>query len=375
MDTIIPGGLYHPIYINLCLFLVLFTLFHTLILKIDDNKNISFINFAGYALLFFIIPFIGWRPITSRFGFGDTGNYMRTFERYRLGGSILEVNDLGWHIFLKTLSALVSAHVFFTICSFLYIYPLYKISKSLFKNYWYYAFITFLVSFSFWAYGVNGVRNGAAASIFLWGLCYRKNKVVMWLFFLWAIVFHKTLALPILAFTLTYFYNNPKVYFKIWVLCIPLSLFAGSVWVSLFTGLGFGDDRLSAYLNSEGSSSSPGTGFRWDFLFYSTFAVFAGWYFIYKKRFEDAFYNRLLNTYLICNGFWILVIKANYSNRFAYLSWFMMGLVIIYPVLKKQFFKNQHWIIGKIIFAYFSFTYLMLVVYYAYLNNNETLNT
>jgi len=110
-------------------------------------------------------------------------------------------------------------------------------------------------------------------------------------------------------------------------------------------------------------------------LFYSAFGVFAGWYFIYKKRFEDPFYNQLLNTYLICNGFWILVIRANYSNRFAYLSWFMMGLVIIYPVLKKQLFKNQHWVIGKIIFAYFLFTYLMNVIYYAYLNNNETLNT
>ena len=373
MDTIIPGEIYYSLYINLSLFIVLFTIFHTLVLKIDDHKNIVFINFMGFALLVFLILYIGWRPITSRFGFGDTGNYMVSFEKYRLGGSIKEVNDLGWHIFLKALSKIVSGHVFFTICAFLYIYPMYKISKFLFNNYWYYAFIMFIVSFSFWAYGVNGVRNGIAASLFLWGICYHKNKLVMGLFFLWAIVFHKTLLLPILAFILTYFFNNPKVYLKAWILSIPLSLFTGSVWISLFTSLGFGDDRLSAYLNSE--ASSTGTGFRWDFLFYSAFAVFAGWYFIYKKRFEDPFYNQLLNTYLISNGFWILVIRANYSNRFAYLSWFMMGIVIIYPVLKKQMFKNQHWVIGKIIFAYFLFTYLMTVIYYAYLNNNEALNT
>ncbi len=359
----IPIGIYYKIYINLSLFLVLFTLLHTRVLKMDDKKNLIFINVTGYLLLTYIILYIGQRPIT--YLFGDMINYMRSFQHYQNGGEIMFGADYSWHIFMKTLAYVVSAHTFFTICAFIYIFPLYRISKQLFNEYWYYAFMMFIVSYSFWTYGVNGMRNGAACSLFLWGVSYHRNKVVMAAFFLCAIAFHKTLFLPVLAFIATYFYNNPKVYLKGWLLCIPLSLAMGGVWISLFSSMGFADDRLSGYLTSkaaEGTFSS--TGFRWDFLFHSSFPIVAGWYFIYKKQFKDKLFYQLLNTYLICNGFWVLVIKANYSNRFAYLSWFMMAVIIIYPFLKQKFFKDHHFMLGKVVLVYFSFTYFMYYLYW-----------
>jgi len=358
MNSLIPIDWYYPIYINLCLFLTIFTLVHTFVIEIDSSKNIIFINISGYLLLIFLILYIGLRPIDGIFG--DTINYNRGFVDYSNGASIKKVNDLGWHLFMKAAANLMSVHGFFTICSFLYIFPLYKISKTFFEKYWYYAFLMFIVSFSFWTYGVNGVRNGAACSIFLWGICYRNNVLLMSLCFLIATAFHKTLFLPITAFIITYFYNDPKIYLKAWFVCIPISFVLGSFFIFLFTNLGFGDERLTGYL----TSTAINTGFRWDFIFHSGFAVFAGWFFVIKKGFNDTTYNKLLNTYLICNSFWILVIRANFSNRFAYLSWFMMALIIIYPLLKKQFFENQHLMIGKVMLAYFSFTYAMYYVYY-----------
>ena len=165
---------------------------------------------------------------------------------------------------------------------------------------------------------------------------------------------------------MTYFYNNSKNYFIGWLACIPLSLALGTFWITLFASLGFADDRFSAYLTTDFDTEIfASTGFRWDFLFHSSFAVVAGWYFVIKRGFDDKIYKQLLNTYLICNGFWILVIQANYSNRFAYLSWFMMALIIIYPLLKRRFFKLQHNVIGNIVVAYFAFTYLMYLVYYS----------
>jgi hypothetical protein len=307
---------------------------------------------------------MGLRPISARFG--DTINYNRTFTNYMNGANISEtVGDYGWHVFMKFLSNFMTIHGFFLICAIIYIFPMYKLSKQLFNKYWYYSFLMFVVSFSFWTYGVNGVRNGAACSLFLLGLAYRNNKMVMSLFFVIAVLFHKTLFLPIIAYCLTYIYNNPTFYFKGWLACIPLSLAMGGFWISLFAGLGFADDRLAGYLTTQAEEGTfASTGFRWDFLFHSAFAVFAGWYYIYKKKFKDNFYNQLLNTYLICNGFWVLVITANYSNRFAYLSWFMMALIIIYPLLKKQLFKNQHFLIGKVMLVYFSFTYFMYYFYW-----------
>ncbi|WP_229669516.1 EpsG family protein [Yeosuana aromativorans] len=343
--------------------MVLFTILHTYALRLEDTKNIKFIKVAGYILLVSLIFYLGMRPISGVFG--DTVNYNYAFKKYQLGGKIGNESDYYWHVFMKIMSHLVTIHVFFTICTFLYIYPMYRLSKTVFNKYWYYAFMMFVVSFSFYTYAVNGVRNGAALSLFLWGLCYRDKKIIMGLFFLVATLFHKSALLPILAYLATLFYNNPKVYFKGWLACIPLSLIMGSVWITLFTSLGFGDDRLTGYLTGEASADTfSSTGFRWDFLFYSAFPVFAGWYFIFKKKFNDTFYNQLLNTYLICNGFWILVIRASFSNRFAYLSWFMMAIVIIYPMLKQQFFKNQHILIGRVILLYFGFTYAMFYVYY-----------
>lgn len=359
MIDFIPLESYYPLYINICLFLVLFSLLHTATLELSSSKNIIFINVAGTFLLLFLILYIGLRPINNIFG--DTVNYNFSFQKYKMGLPIGDVGDYGWHVFMKTMAQFVTIHVFFTVVSFIYIFPMYQISKSFFGNYWYYSFIMFIVSFSFWTYGVNGMRNGAACSLFLLGLSFKDKKVLMSLMFLLATLFHKTLFLPIFAFLLTYIYNNPKHYLYGWLICIPMSLVAGGIWISLFSSLGFGDDRISGYLTETAASAGS---FRWDFLFHSAFAVFAGWYFILRKGFEDKVYYQLFNTYLLCNGFWILVIKANFSNRFAYLSWFMMAIVIIYPLLKKQFFKNQHLVIGKIVLAYFSFTYLMFYLYY-----------
>ena len=162
MNTLIPLEYYYPLYINLCLFLVLFTLLHTRVLHINSTKNLQFINVCGYFILIFLILYMGLRPV--HITFGDTVNYNRAFQSYSLGEQITEVEDYGWHVFMKFCSTIMSVHFFFLICAFLYIYPLYKISKTFFDKYWYYAFIMFIISFSFWTYGVNGVRNGAACS-------------------------------------------------------------------------------------------------------------------------------------------------------------------------------------------------------------------
>jgi hypothetical protein len=170
--------------------------------------------------------------------------------------------------------------------------------------------------------------------------------------------------LPTFAFILVQFYNKPKTYLVFWLLCIPLSLAAGGFWESFFASLGFQDERLS-YLTDGNINDDEFayTGFRWDFLLYSATGVFAGWYYIVKRDFSDPIYFKLFNIYLFANGFWILVIRANFSNRFAYLSWFMLALVIVYPLLKKEILEeDQNRKLGWILLVYFGFTFFMNVV-------------
>ena len=139
----------------------------------------------------------------------------------------------------------------------------------------------------------------------------------------------------------------------------------GGFCEGFFLGFGFGEEeRLEGYFTDIGKFDEEfsAVGFRWDFVLYSASGVFAGWYFIIKRKYEDPFYRHLFNLYLVVNSFWILVIRANYSNRFAYLSWFMLAIIIMYPMLKLQFFNKQHQVIGKVIIIYFAFTYLLNVI-------------
>jgi len=365
MFDFVPLKNYYDLYLNISLLIVVVTLFHTFVLKIDDKKNIAYTNFIGYCFLIFSVLYIGYRPLSGRY-FGDMTTYNTHFLRYTLGGEIDSTQDAFFHYFMKFCSYFLDSKNFFMVCVILYILPIYRVSKVFFKEYWFYAFLMFVTSFSFWSYGTNGIRNGIATSFFLLAISFYNKKVWMIIFFIISTQVHQTLLLPTAAFVLVHFYSKSKHYLLFWFIAIPLSIALGGFWENLFASLGFGDERLSGYLVGEGveGTTFSSTGFRYDFLVYSAAAVFTGWYFIFKKKFEDKIYIYLYNTYLICNAFWILVIRANFSNRFAYLSWFFMGLIIIYPFLKKDFFSNHHQLVGKVLTAYFMFTYFMVFIYY-----------
>lgn len=349
----IPLAFYAPLYYYILLVVVWFT-------YLDLNKGFTPSKLGG-VLLFFITIYMGLRPVSGLY-FGDMRTYFSYFENYRYGQEIIVTQDLLFHNFMKFCSGFMSANFFFLICAFLYIYPLYLVCKKWFQSYWFYAFLLLVISFSFWSYGTNGIRNGLAGSFFLLGIS-REKRIwqIAWIFL--ASGFHGSILLPTLGFIIAQFYNKPKVMIYFWLLCIPLSLAAPGFWENFFANLGFEDERMSyltdGNINDDEFSS---TGFRWDFLLYSATAVFTGWYFIVKKKFEDKFYFGLFNTYVFANAFWILVIQANFSNRFAYLSWFMMALVIAYPFLKTKLIKNQSKVFAKVMLLYFAFTFFMNVI-------------
>tara|TARA_R110000868_G_scaffold59789_4_gene183417 strand:- start:1626 stop:2651 length:1026 start_codon:yes stop_codon:yes gene_type:complete len=333
-------------------------LFHAYVLDLNDRKNISYITFIGYSLFILLTLYIGLRPVSGRY-FIDMATYARIYEGYAHGGQITLDTDVVFQQFMRFCSGFLPTNLFFLLCAMIYIVPLFIISKRFFKEYWFYAFFMFVVSMSFWTYGVNGIRNGLATSLFLLALAFYNKKGLMIVFFIISCLFHQTIYLPIGAFILTLFFKNSKWYFIGWLLAIPLSIALGGFWENLFASLGFADERFSGYLVGEKDAAFVNSGFRFDFLFYSSFPVLIGAYFIFKKKYNDLIYKQLFNIYLTTNAFWILIIRANFSNRFAYLSWFLMPLVIIYPFIKNNSIKKQHKTIGLVLFFYFLFTYFM----------------
>lgn len=360
MFDFVPIEKYSFYFFQFYLIVTFLVVLHSLTLQMNERKNLAFLKVFGLISLMFTILYIGLRPIHGVFV--DMTIYAFTFERFQENNPIEYKDDHGFYLFINFCSKIMTKEFFFFVCAFIYVTPLYLISRKFFKKYWFYSFLMFCISFSFWAYGTNGIRNGLATSLFLLALPYHNKKYLCIGLMLFSCTFHQTMLLPTIAYIITLFYNDPKKYIIAWLIAIPISLVLGNFLVKYIEISGFGNDKVGSYFTEDISEDFSKTGFRWDFLLYSSLAVLSGWYFIVKKGFNDKFYHQLFNTFLIANTAWILIIQVNFSNRFAYLSWFMMGLVIIYPLLKKNFFKNQNTIIARVLLFYFAFTYVLNVI-------------
>lgn len=365
MINIIPIEYYTTIYYNIILLVIIITWIHTQRFTGFSKNTFIFNKKAGLLLFWFILLYIGLRPISG--WFGDMGTYAKIFDSYAIGDDPEITTDIGFYTLMKVLALFGSQTLFFFIMAVLYLTPIYIASKKWFPRYYFFAFLILVASFSFWSYGTNGLRNGIATSFMLLALSYKKNRFYKYALFLLSFSFHSSMLILIIAYFLTKFIKKTSFYFFGWFFSILLSLTMGSFWEVFFMSLGFGqEDKLQGYFGEKDlyKDRFSHIGFRWDFLIYSSFPIIIAYYFIFVKKINDKHYKQLVNIYLAVNAFWILVIRASFSNRFAYLSWFMMGIIIIYPFLKQVYWKNQFSIIGGLTLLYFSFTYIMNIFIY-----------
>ena len=318
----------------------------------------------GFVLAVLIIFYMGLRPIASVFG--DTMNYAAGFEqmkhvpmKWELEGEWLFYNLMHW--FARS----SNIHMFFLLCAVAYVLPLWIACHRIFGSYSYIPFLVIIGMFTFWQYGVNGIRNGIGASFIILAMTYVENLPIMAILCILATGFHSSVYLMIGAGVLAWFVKNSYYYLAAWLVCVILSYFVGETIQAYLAGLGIGgeDERFSTYLTVTSEELSRNelqtviTGFRWDFLAYSSLAVGIGWYFVFVRKFQDEYYHWIYNTFLITNAFWVLIIRAAYSNRFAQISWFIMPLVLIYPFMKKRFWLNHEKILGYAILVFYAFAF------------------
>lgn len=357
----VPLEIYADVYYYVLLFILVIASLYLIKFNIQDRSNIITIQTLTVFIVLFAVFYMGTREISTRY-FIDMGNYNRIFLLIKQQGlTAIPDSDYLFYYIMYICTLVMNNKLYFLFMAFLYFIPLLVVSKINFKKGAFYMILMLIASFSYWAYGTNGIRNGLATSCFLLVFATHK-KWLQAIILLIATQLHSSMLIPTVAFIVSYFYRNPKHIIYGWLACIPISLIAGELIQGIFAGL-MEDDRTSylteGNVNNDNFSS---TGFRWDFVMYSASAVFAGWYYIFKKKFEDQRYYLIFCTYLVANAFWILVIKANFSNRFAYLSWFMMALVIFYPLLKQYLFPKQEKVLIYMMFAYFGFTFFMNVI-------------
>ena len=360
MFDFIPLDQYTAIYYHAMFVVMLIIMFHASLYELNDYHTVLFSKYFGLFFVFLVLFYMGTRPIS--WVFEDMTAYALKYRLLMRGYHLEFDKDILFSEFMLICSKVLTAQQFFFFVDFIYIVPTFLFARKYFGKYWFFGFFMFAASLSFWSYGTNGIRNGMATSIFILALVFYKNIFVRYILMGLAFGFHNSLIIPITAFLISGVYKNPKIYLYIWVVSVPLSLIGGSFWEN-FVGDLFDDKRAQDYLTQTNVNKDifAYTGFRWDFVFYSFFAVFAGWYFIFKKNITDKFYIHLWGTYMIANAFWILVIRANFSNRFAYLSWFLMGAVIGYPLFRYKLWNDQYRIGSIIIAVYYLFTYFMFL--------------
>lgn len=368
MFDFIPVGDYTLYFDISVLILVLTAVWQCWTGSVFQRDTITLNAGWGYILIAVLVLYMGQRQVS--YYFGDTVNYANTFYNHAESLSPFVwrwQTEWLFHNMLRWFAKYSDIHTFFTVCSLIYCGSLWWAMKRMFKSYYYIPFIVILSMFTFWQYGVNGIRNGMGASLFILALSYIDNLPLAILIALTGVGMHSSVAMMIGAAGIAWLFNNSYYYLAGWLLSVVLSYFAGMTIQSYIAGWGVitGDDRFTGYMTGEnqiGEIVQTTMEFRWDFLLYSAMAVFVGYYFIFVRKFKDEYYHWIYNIYLITNAFWVLVIRSSYSNRIAQISWFIMPIVLIYPFMKRRFWQNHERMTGIALLVFYVFAFYYNIV-------------
>lgn len=338
----------------------------------SDGHEVS----QGFAILlsFVIIYYLGLRPIYR--DFVDMKMYAESYRlfanSYTYHWPSLRDEWLWIDLFAYFRKNDFTVYSFFFFVELIYVMGMLISASLVTRNNLLMTMMFMIASFSFLSFGENGIRNGMSCSILLVAICLlpreeNRYKVFAALLMILAMGIHRSSMLPIVAsLSSLYLIKDTKTALRFWIASFGISLVAGPIMEQFFTALGF-DDRMAQYTSADQATMEATfsrTGFRWDFLLYSFFPVLMIWYVTIHRKFRDKTYNVIAITYLLCNAFWLMVIRAAFSNRFAYLSWFIYPLVIAYPLLRMNLWKDQDRRTAIMLFFYSGFEFFMFFIYY-----------
>ena len=343
--------------------------------KLLLSEGVSISQTFSFVCTVFFIFYLGLRPVTGEFV--DMPMYGHYYNGVDIDTPYAPINlraEWFWRniaVFCKHMGANINEY--FLLIEFVYLGGMYVCCLILMRKNLWMSMLFFFTAFSTYSYGTNGIRNGMACSIELvaMSLLVEKSQIkksISYILMFLALGIHRSTMLPSAAAIATvYVVKDTKWAFRFWLISIALSLSIGPFVEQVFVALGF-DDRMTSYsqgqYREEAARHVSSMGFRWDFLLYSSGPVAMIWYVTRYRRFTDIGFTMFANTYLLCNAFWIIVIRAVFSNRFAYLSWFLYPVVIAYPLLRMNLWKDQDRKTAIILFLYSAFLFYMYFIYY-----------
>lgn len=320
------------------------------------------------VLTLLLVAFIGLRPISGKY-FVDMSSYSAHYAFY--SGETFSFdwntdNIIFDNLFIYFASKGIPVEVFFVIIAGIYFGGVAWACSSLFPKDKMAALLVYLGAFSTFAYATNGIKAGAAASLFLMALAFNEKKQHIWtiVFLLLSLGFHHSMVVPVVAFIICSLVKNPKMYFAFWAFCFLVALLKITYFQELFAGLT--DEQGALYLAGEGEHVRNDIlgGFRIDFILYSLAPMLLGGIALFRKKVISKNYVFLLNLYIFTNAIWLLCMYAEFTNRIAYLSWLMLPVVLIYPLLKENYGKRQYQVFQWVALGHLAFTLFMNYIIY-----------
>lgn len=357
------GQYYYDVYL---FFVTLFTI--GLFQSYNQNthyrrigRGVSNLGLA-WIICIVLVFFIGLRPMSVFFG--DTLNYYHGYI-----GSMGQPFVFTWattNYIFDNLYSFMSSYgfdpsLFFLSMSAIYFVFILLACQKLLPQDTLLAFLVYLAGFSTFSYGTNGLKAGAAASLFLVAVAYRDKKILAVVFLFLSIGFHHSMALPIAAYIVASLLKKKKYYLMLWLMSLVMAIFHVTYFQEIFYS--FADEQGQGYL-SLGEDEKILAGFRPDFTLYSAIPVFIGYYFTKRKRITSNTYDFIWCIYTICNSVWLLCTWASFNNRIAYLSWFLYPIILLYPFVFFLRQQNRIRYLRWVVYGHLGFTLFMHIIYY-----------
>ncbi len=317
----------------------------------------------GWAFVIFSIVYIGLRPLEC---YGDSWLYSKIFNLVQSGRwadfknppsewlwtavewfFVKTADCQMWYLFISTCYAGLAALAL----------------RRWFPRHFNVSVMFMVTAMSFFPYATNGLRNGMATSVILLGLSLcltgRWRTFAGLLIIFMAGYIHRTSVIIFAAAVVALFLHDYKYTTLLWLFCILLGLVFSEQFKALIPMLS-SDMRSEYYTQMQVASSLfSRTGFRWDFVLYSSVPVALGWLVRVRTFDTDRTYTFLLNTYILLNAGWALINSVAFSNRFAYLSWFLYPVLVVYPFVRFRLIPRQGIMLGWILLVYTCFCIVM----------------
>ena len=261
----------------------------------------------------------------------DTFRYENAFEFYESSKGFEIRKDPFYDFLTFVFSKAFDFQTLLLFCAFLYVFGALYGFRKIFKKNYYLPFLVFLISPYFFNAGINVMRSGVAASLFLIGLGIYCDKGKIWkvaLFFLLSVAFHFSMFVPLFFFFLTRFIKNTETIFFAWLISIVLGVLKINIILTLVDAIGVFSSRTGNYAVNEAEQSS------WlNFVIFGFFPVLFAVYNILILKYKDDFYKWLVNAYMLIHIPYIILINNQFASRLGYLAEFMMPIILLYPLL------------------------------------------